>query len=200
VDLGLDSVTARVKSVPPIVWVAVVGVVILYLVVLRGKGSGSGQIVGAGSTVGGGGGSSGGSTPDTSTNPASTQDIAGLAQIFTDSTAALQQEIVALETQAAQQNAANATWQKGVLDAINGLKGTGNPGVPNPSPSPSPIPTPAPAVVSGLWRLTSGQVNYLSQQGSGLDAHQLHLLHLNQPITTLTARQVHLLHAYKTTR
>jgi hypothetical protein len=55
------------------------------------------------------------------------------------------------------------------------------------------------SIISGTWRLTGGQVSYLSQQGAALDTHQLHLLHIGSPITTLSAHQVHLLHVYGTT-
>jgi hypothetical protein len=82
--------------------------------------------------------------------------------------------------------------QTGPTGPVGGTVGGNTPsgGVSQPTPS---------TIVSGTWNLTGGMVSYLSAQGSPLDAHQLHLLHIGSPITTLTTHQVHLLHVYSTT-
>lgn len=131
-DLNLEAVTAKVKSVPPLVWVAVAAVVILYLVVVRG-GSSSGSTGGVVGGAGGGGG--GGDTPP---------DIG--------------QQIVDLAAELRLNTAADKAFQDGVLDAINNLPGTGAPGVPTPVPPMGPIPTaptaptaPALPAIKKLW-------------------------------------------------
>jgi hypothetical protein len=108
--VDLSSITDRVKSVPPVAWVVGAGVIILFLVLGRGKGGSTAGVV-SGGTSGGGGGGGG-------------QDIGGVPSD-------IGQQVVDLAGELRANTAADAAFQQTILDAVNNIK----PPVPSPTPA-----------------------------------------------------------------
>lgn len=133
--MNLDDLQARIKSIPPIVWVVGAGAILLFIIMERGGGSG---VSPSGVASGGGGGDGGDFAPD------------------------IAQELVSMFDLVRQDAADRAAWQDSVSAIINaggigGGGGTSTTPAPAPAPAPSPSATPAPALVT-----TKQAYSYLS--------------------------------------
>lgn len=119
--MNLDDIQARIKSVPPIVWVVGAGVLLLFFVMGRGGGS-SGASPSGVASAGGGGGGDGDFSPDIA------QELVSMFDLVRQDTA----------DRAAWQDSISAILSEGSIGGGGGTSTTPGGGGSAPAPNPTP--------------------------------------------------------------
>lgn len=181
------AISEKVRKVPPIVWIVGAGVLVGIAILRRNSGGGTSTVGVPTATGVSGGGGGGSSSTDTGTQgiipPDQLNDIllhvqaADQAYITAQVADALKIQTPAVQTAI---QAADKTYiDQQVAAIVNKAPGTTTGAVA--------------AAAATVPKLSANQVDILKASDQPLNAHQLHMLHIHQPVT-LTAHQMHLLH------